>query len=160
MARSVVELLVREYLVHALGKLCQGESPGLRGQGEQGLGHSTETGLLQIHPSETSLPALCGLDEVIEDAVGEGADVCGLHDIEKIDHHALETGQHGREFLDGFAAAQSLDVVRDGLDLQIRPIHHHNEKRVRAHLFLCMLAYYVKWHMSEAWRGLLFADED
>jgi transposase len=45
-------------------------------------------------------------------------------------------------------------------DLQIRPIHHHSENRVRAHLFLCMLAYYVKWHLSEAWRGLLFADED
>jgi len=45
-------------------------------------------------------------------------------------------------------------------DLQIRPIHHYNEDRVRAHLFLCMLAYYVKWQMSEAWRGLLFADED
>jgi hypothetical protein len=45
-------------------------------------------------------------------------------------------------------------------DLQIRPIYHHTEERVRAHLFLCMLAYYVKWHMSEAWRSLLFADED
>lgn len=45
-------------------------------------------------------------------------------------------------------------------DLQIRPIHHRTAQRVRAHLFLCMLAYYVKWHMSEAWRGLLFADED
>uniref|UniRef100_UPI0025E741FF IS1634 family transposase n=1 Tax=uncultured Thiodictyon sp. TaxID=1846217 RepID=UPI0025E741FF len=45
-------------------------------------------------------------------------------------------------------------------DLQLRPIYHHTEERVRAHLFLCMLAYYVKWHMSEAWRSLLFADED
>ncbi len=45
-------------------------------------------------------------------------------------------------------------------DLQIRPIYHHTEDRVRAHLFLCMLAYYVKWHMSEAWRSLLFADTD
>ncbi len=45
-------------------------------------------------------------------------------------------------------------------DLQIRPIYHYSADRVRAHLFLCMLAYYVKWHMSEAWRGLLFADED
>ena len=45
-------------------------------------------------------------------------------------------------------------------DLQIRPIYHHSEDRVRAHLFLCMLAYYVKWHMREAWRALLFADED
>jgi transposase len=45
-------------------------------------------------------------------------------------------------------------------ELQIRPIRHYSEKRVRAHLFLCMLAYYVQWHMSEAWRGLMFADED
>jgi hypothetical protein len=45
-------------------------------------------------------------------------------------------------------------------DLKIRPIYHHTEDRVRAHLFLCMLAYYVKWHMSEACRALLFADED
>jgi len=46
------------------------------------------------------------------------------------------------------------------IDLKIRPIHHHLENRVRAHIFLCMLAYYVEWHMREAWRPLLFADED
>lgn len=46
------------------------------------------------------------------------------------------------------------------MDLDVRPIHHYQEQRVRAHLFLCMLAYYVKWHMMEAWRPLLFADED
>ena len=46
------------------------------------------------------------------------------------------------------------------MDLEVRPIHHYQEQRVRAHLFLCMLAYYVKWHMMEAWRSLLFADED
>jgi transposase len=46
------------------------------------------------------------------------------------------------------------------IDLHIRPIHHWLETRVRAHIFLCMLAYYVEWHMREAWRELLFADED
>ena len=46
------------------------------------------------------------------------------------------------------------------IDLHIRPIHHHLEGRVRAHIFLCMLAYYVEWHMREAWRELMFADED
>jgi transposase len=46
------------------------------------------------------------------------------------------------------------------LDLEVRPIHHYQEQRVRAHLLLCMLAYYVKWHMMETWRPLLFADED
>lgn len=46
------------------------------------------------------------------------------------------------------------------MDLEVRPIHHYQEQRVRTHLFLCMLAYYVKWHMMETWRPLLFADED
>jgi hypothetical protein len=46
------------------------------------------------------------------------------------------------------------------IDLHIRPIHHRLENRVRAHIFLCMLAYYVEWHMREAWRELMFAEED
>ncbi|MHB1672601.1 MAG: IS1634 family transposase, partial [Acidiferrobacter sp.] len=46
------------------------------------------------------------------------------------------------------------------MDLKIRPIHHRLADRVRAHLFLCMLSYYVEWHLREAWRELMFADED
>lgn len=46
------------------------------------------------------------------------------------------------------------------VDLKVRPIHHRLSDRVRAHIFLCMLAYYVEWHLKEAWRTLLFADED
>ena len=46
------------------------------------------------------------------------------------------------------------------IDLHVRPIHHRLADRVRSHIFLCMLAYYVEWHMREAWRPLLFADED
>ncbi|SRR6266516_7204873 len=46
------------------------------------------------------------------------------------------------------------------IDLKVRPIHHRLADRVRAHIFLCMLAYYVEWHMREAWRELMFADVD
>jgi transposase len=46
------------------------------------------------------------------------------------------------------------------IDLKIRPIHHRLADRVRAHILLCMLAYYVEWHMREAWRELMFADPD
>ena len=53
-------------------------------------------------------------------------------------------------------AFRSLKTV----DLKVRPIHHHLTDRVRAHIFLCMLAYYVEWHMREAWREITFADED
>jgi hypothetical protein len=46
------------------------------------------------------------------------------------------------------------------VDLQIRPIHHRLVPRVRAHVFLCLLAYYVEWHMRRAWAPLLFAEDD
>jgi len=46
------------------------------------------------------------------------------------------------------------------VDLMVRPIRHRTANRVRAHIFLCMLAYYVQWHMVEVWRPLLFADEE
>lgn len=53
-------------------------------------------------------------------------------------------------------AFRSLKTV----DLKVRPIHHRTADRVRAHILLCMLAYYVEWHMREAWRELMFADTD
>ncbi len=46
-----------------------------------------------------------------------------------------------------------------GPELEIRPVHHRLEDRVRAHVFLCMLAYYLTWHLREAWAPLLFTDE-
>ena len=53
-------------------------------------------------------------------------------------------------------AFRSLKTV----DLKVRPIHHRLADRVRSHIFLCMLAYYVEWHMRETWRELMFADPD
>jgi hypothetical protein len=46
-----------------------------------------------------------------------------------------------------------------GPELQIRPIHHRLEDRVRAHVLLCMVAYYLTWHLRAAWAPLLFKDE-
>ena len=43
--------------------------------------------------------------------------------------------------------------------LELRPIHHRLEDRVRAHVFLCTLAYYLEWHLREAWAELTFKDE-
>jgi hypothetical protein len=47
-----------------------------------------------------------------------------------------------------------------GLDLLVRPIRHHVEPRVRAHVLLCMLAYYVEWHLRQALKPLLYEDEE
>jgi hypothetical protein len=46
------------------------------------------------------------------------------------------------------------------IDLQIRPVHHWIEPRVRAHVFLCMMAYYIEWHLREAWAPILFHDHE
>lgn len=47
-----------------------------------------------------------------------------------------------------------------GIDLRIRPIHHRTEDHVRAHVLLCMLAFYVDWHMRKDLAPLLFQDEE
>ena len=46
------------------------------------------------------------------------------------------------------------------IDLEVRPVHHRLARRVRAHVFLCMLAYYVAWHMRRELAPLLFEDHD
>ncbi len=47
-----------------------------------------------------------------------------------------------------------------GVDLKVRPIWLRNPDHVKAHIFLCVLAYYVEWHIQGAWKELLFADEE
>jgi hypothetical protein len=46
------------------------------------------------------------------------------------------------------------------IDLDLRPIHHWTETRVRAHVFICMLASYLTWHLRQAWAPLTFTDEN
>lgn len=46
-----------------------------------------------------------------------------------------------------------------GLDLLIRPIRHRTEQPVPAHIFLCLLAYYLEWHLRQVGAPLLFEDE-
>ena len=69
---------------------------------------------------------------------------------------AADAVRHYKRLSDVERAFRSLKTI----DLKVRPIHHRLESRVRAHIFLCLLAYYVEWHMREAWRPLLFSDED
>jgi transposase len=66
---------------------------------------------------------------------------------------------------DAVAAYKSLSQVERAFrssktDLDVRPLHHHTEPRVRAHVFLCMLAYYVEWHLRRSLAPLLFQDHD
>ena len=63
---------------------------------------------------------------------------------------------HYKRLSDVEHAFRSLKSV----DLKIRPIYHHLADRVKAHVFLCMLSYYVEWHMRRALGPILFDDDD
>jgi hypothetical protein len=71
---------------------------------------------------------------------------------------ALSAGDVVRAYKNLEQAERAFGSLK-GPDLQIRPIHHHLEDRVRAHVLICMLAYYLTWHLKAAWKPLLFADE-
>jgi transposase len=59
----------------------------------------------------------------------------------------------------GLAQVEQLFRSLKGLDVLIRPIRHREERRVRAHIFLCLLAGYLECHLRRAWAPLLFDDE-
>ena len=69
---------------------------------------------------------------------------------------AAATVQSYKRLAEVERAFRSLKTV----DLHVRPIHHRKPDRVRAHVFLCLLAYYVEWHMRQALKPLLFDDDD
>jgi len=60
----------------------------------------------------------------------------------------------------GLAVAERAFRSLKTVDLKVRPIYHWSAERVRAHVLLCMLAYYVEWHLRQAWAELLFDDDD
>ena len=70
------------------------------------------------------------------------------------------------EAADTVRAYKSLSQVEEAfrcyksIDLKVRPIYHYKGDRVRAHIFLCMLAYYVEWHLRQRLAPLLFEDEE
>src|SRR3954447_9291339 len=70
----------------------------------------------------------------------------------------LPTGEVVRSYK-GLEQVERAFGTFKGPELQIRPIQHRLEDRVRAHVLLCMLAYYLTWHLRQAWAPLLFTDE-
>jgi hypothetical protein len=71
----------------------------------------------------------------------------------------LQAGDVVRAYKNLEQAERAFGSIK-GPDLQIRPIHHRLEDRVKAHVLICMLAYYLTWHLKAAWKPLLFTDED
>jgi len=73
-------------------------------------------------------------------------------------HAALAAADIVRSYKQLAHAEQAFRTLK-GPELEIRPIRHRREDRVRAHAFLCLLAYYLEWHLRRTWAELLFVDE-
>ena len=97
---------------------------------------------------------------VLEESVKAEAAMDGLYVIRtSLSEERLSMENAVRRYKDLSKVERAFRSLKS-IDLKIRPIYHHLERRVRSHIFLCMLAYYVEWHMKEAWRKLLFSDEE
>ncbi|MEI7836454.1 MAG: IS1634 family transposase [Planctomycetota bacterium] len=98
--------------------------------------------------------------EIDQEAVAAEAALDGLYVVRSsVSTETMDTDQTVRSYKLLSNVERAFRCLKS-VDLMVRPIRHRLEDRVRAHIFLCMLAYYVQWHMIEAWRPLLFADED
>ena len=95
-----------------------------------------------------------------QDHIDAEAAVDGIYVIRtSVDKKTMDTDQAVRGYKQLSNVERAFRCLKS-VDLMVRPIWHRLEDRVRAHIFLSVLAYYVQWHMSQAWRPLLFADED
>ena len=95
-----------------------------------------------------------------EAAIAKEAALDGVYVIRtNVPQPALSAEQVVRAYKRLSAVEQAFRSLKS-IDLHIRPIFHHKADRVRAHVFLCMLAYYVEWHMREKLAPLLFDEED
>ena len=95
-----------------------------------------------------------------EDKIADEQQLDGLYivrsNVEPEQFDATQTVRAYKDLAKVERAFRSLKTV----DLKVRPTHHRRADRVRAHVLLCMLAYYVEWHMRQALKPLLFDDHD
>jgi hypothetical protein len=100
------------------------------------------------------------LFQVNHERVAEEAELDGLYVIRTSLPAEKLTGEDAVRSYKLLSQVEQAFRSLKSLDLLVGPVFHRLEERVRAHVFLCMLAYYVEWHMKEAWRELLWRDEE
>jgi Transposase DDE domain len=94
-----------------------------------------------------------------EDAIRREAALDGLYVIRTSEPAAQLSAADTVRTYKNLAVVERVFRCLKGIDLRVRPIYHRTAPRVRAHFFLCLLAYYVEWHLRDALRPLLFEDE-
>ncbi|MBV8315153.1 MAG: IS1634 family transposase [Planctomycetaceae bacterium] len=95
-----------------------------------------------------------------EDAIDDEKHLDGIYVIRTSEPAARLSAADGVRSDKRLALVEQAFRCLKGIDLLVRPIHHRTAERVRAHILLCLLAYYVEWHLRQAWEPLLFEDEE
>ncbi len=95
-----------------------------------------------------------------EEAITNEEMLDGIYVIRTSEPAARLTAADGVRSYKRLALVEQAFRCLKGIDLLVRPIHHRTADRVRAHILLCLLAYYVEWHLRQVWEPLLFEDEE
>jgi transposase len=94
-----------------------------------------------------------------EDSISTEEQLDGIYIIRTSEPAAAMNAEDTVRNYKRLAAVERAFRCLKGLDIRIRPIRHHTPEHVTAHIFLCMLAYYVEWHMRKSLAPFLFDDE-
>ncbi len=94
------------------------------------------------------------------DSIGEEAALDGIHVIRtSVPRESMSSSETVLAY-NGLSKAERAFRSLKTVDLNVRPIFHWTPERVKSHVFICMLAYYVEWHMRAALAPMLFEDDD
>jgi transposase len=95
-----------------------------------------------------------------EASIKREADLDGIYIIRTSEDQAVLSAEDTVRTYKSLGQVEQAFRCIKSIDLQVRPIRHRSEAHVRAHIFLCMLAYYVQWHMRKALSPVLFQDDE
>ena len=95
-----------------------------------------------------------------EESIAREADIDGIYIVRTSESQTTMSAQDAVRTYKSLGQVEQAFRCMKSDDLQVRPIRHRSQAHVRAHIFLCMLAYYVQWHMRKALSPVLFQDDE
>jgi Transposase DDE domain len=160
-ARKRNELLATERALNEIAAATQRSHNPLRGKARIGLRIGAVLGRYKMAKHFQLTIDETGFSFTRDEAsIAREAALDGIYVIRtSVPAAALTSDEAVRSYKQLSQVEQAFRSIKS-VDLKVRPIHHRLEERVRAHILLCMLAYYVEWHMRQALAPLLFDDDD
>jgi hypothetical protein len=94
-----------------------------------------------------------------QEAIAAEARLDGIYVLRTSEPEARLSAEDTVRTYKDLAQVERLFRTLKGIEVLVRPIRHRDERRVRAHVFLCLLSAYLEWHLRRAWASLLFEDD-